>query len=178
MRFFVRSMAGRKIRVSPGCYATAWDDTQCSRAMHQGRGHLCHYLRVHLGSCVSTCANNTRCVHTLAAREPVLSAKTSPRVFQEYVLVNLTSVTLRGLPCNFPDETAILFLLVPAFIRENKYHTYDYIQFFSRYFLKRSHNPLIFIHFFFFRKSFSKGIEADEINIHTKLYFFLSMILF
>lgn len=156
MRFFVRSMAGRKIRVSPGCYATAWDDTQCSRAMHQGRGHLCHYLRVHLGSCVSTCANNTRCVHTLAAREPVLSAKTSPRVFQEYVLVNLTSVTLRGSPCNFPDETAILFLLVPAFIRENKYHTYDYMQFFSRYFLKRSHNPLIFIRFFFSKIIFER----------------------
>lgn len=111
-------MTGLKIRVSPGCYATAWDDTRCSRAMHQGRGHLCHYLRVHLASCVNTCESNTRYVHTLAAREPVLSAKTSPRVFHEYVLVNLTSVTLRGSPCNFPDETAILFLLVPASLSE------------------------------------------------------------
>lgn len=151
-RFFVRSMAGRKIRVSPGCYATAWDDTQCSRAMHQGRGHLCHYLRVHLGSCVSTCANNTRCVHTLAAREPVLSAKTSPRVFQEYVLVNLTSVTLRGSPCNFPDETAILFLLVLAFIRENKYYTYDYMQFFLKVFFKKTAQSFNLYSFSFFSK--------------------------
>lgn len=36
---------------------------------------------------VHTCASNTRCVFALAAREPVLSAKTSPRVFQEYSLI-------------------------------------------------------------------------------------------
>lgn len=162
MRFFVRSMAGRKIRVSPGCYATAWDDTQCSRAMHQGRGHLCHYLRVHLGSCVSTCANNTRCVHTLAAREPVLSAKTSPRVFQEYVLVNLTSVTLRGSPCNFPDETAILFLLVLAFIRENKYYTYDYMQFFLKVFFKKTAQSFNLYSFSFFSKIISEHREGER----------------
>ena len=130
------------------------------------------------------CANNTRCVHTLAAREPVLSAKTSPRVFQEYVLVNLTSVTLRGSPCNFPDETAILFLLVSRLYPRKQILRLRVI-FFQRYFFKKITQILwslfIFLflfenHLFLFRTS--RGTKADEINIHTELYFFLSMIWF
>ncbi|KOX70713.1 hypothetical protein WN51_02137 [Melipona quadrifasciata] len=97
---------GQKVRVPPGRYATAWDDAQCSRAMHQGRGHLCYYLR----ECILD--RLYVCVHTLATREPALSAKTSLSRVSE-ILVNLTSVTLLAVQFS-RDETTVSFLLVLA----------------------------------------------------------------